>query len=92
MLNFSTQFGDEFMKIYDFDGKNNVSGERIRELRNKKHWSQEQLAAKMQLAGVGIGRDSVNRLERGKRVIPDYEIRALAEIFGVSPAWILGME
>ena len=35
------------MKIYDFNGKKNISGKRIREARKKLHLSQEYLAARM---------------------------------------------
>ena len=64
------------VKIYDYDGRKNISGERIRQLRCKRHWSQDVLAKHLQLAGVVIGRDSVNRIEKGTRFVADYEIRA----------------
>lgn len=34
------------MKIYDFNGKKNISGERIREARIKMHLSQKALAVR----------------------------------------------
>lgn len=80
------------MKIYDYNGKKNVSGERIRELRLKKRWSQSMLAEQLQLAGIIIGRDSVNRIENGSRFVADYEIRVLSEIFNVPIAWLVGQE
>ncbi len=80
------------MKIYDYDGKKNISGERIREARLKMRWSQSTLAAKLQLVGITIERDSVSRMEIGTRFITDYEIRELAKLLKVSPAWLLGME
>ena len=39
------------MKIYDFNGKKNISGVRIYEARKKLHLSQEYLAARMQEIG-----------------------------------------
>ena len=80
------------MKIYDYNGKKNISGERIRELRLKKRWSQSMLAEQLQLAGIIIGRDSVNRIENGSRFVADYEIRVLSEIFNVPIAWLVGQE
>lgn len=46
--------------------------------------TQEELAAKMQVEGVGIGREAISRIETGDRVVADYELAALARIFGVS--------
>ncbi len=80
------------MKIYDFEGKKNIAGKRIRQARKRCKLSQSELAAKMQLAGVVIERDSVSRIEIGTRFVTDYEIRILAGIFRVSPAWLLEME
>ena len=80
------------MKIYDFAGKKNIAGERIREMRWKRHLSQSDLAAQMQVRGVTIERDSVSRVENGTRFIPDYELPVFAEVLGVSVTWLLGME
>lgn len=80
------------MKIYDYDGRKNISGERIRELRCKRHWSQDALAKHLQLAGVVIGRDSVNRIEKGTRFVADYEIRAFSQIFDVPVQQLLDDE
>lgn len=51
------------MKIYDFEGKKNISGDRIREARIKRRWSQSTLAQKLQLEGITIERDSISRIE-----------------------------
>ena len=79
------------MKIYDYFGKKNLSGERVREARLKKHLSQSDLAAKLQVEGIVIERDSISRIEIGTRFIPDYELPALAKVLNVSVEWLLGM-
>ena len=79
------------MKIYDFNGKKNISGKRIREARKKLHLSQEYLAARMQVAGIIMERDVISRIEIGKRFIPDYEIPIFAEVLQVSTDWLLGL-
>lgn len=89
MLNFNTRWLC-LVKIYDFNGKKNISGGRIREARIRKRMSQSDLAAKMQLAGIVIERDSISRIEIGTRFIPDYELPVFAEILGVSIPWLLG--
>jgi transcriptional regulator with XRE-family HTH domain len=72
------------MKIYDYHGKKNISGSIIQEMRLKKRLSQSDLAAKMQLAGVTLERDSLSRIEIGTRFVADYELLVFAKIFGVS--------
>lgn len=72
------------MKIYEFEGKKNLCGERIREARLKKRLSQTDLAAQMQVNGVIIERDSISRMEIGTRFVPDYELPLYAKILGVS--------
>ncbi|MDR3310448.1 MAG: helix-turn-helix domain-containing protein [Oscillospiraceae bacterium] len=77
------------MKIYDYNGKKNISGERIREARTRLRLSQEQLAARLQLEGVTIERDSVSRIEIGTRFVADYELKVLAKILGVTPGYLV---
>jgi len=79
------------LKIYDFNGKKNISGDRIREARLKRRLSQSDLAAQMQVEGIMIERDSVSRIEIGTRFIPDYELPLFAKVLGVSVDWLLGL-
>lgn len=81
----------EHMKIYDYNGKKNISGDRIREARQKKRLSQSDLAARMQVEGVVIERDSISRIEIGTRFVPDYELPIFARILDVSVDWLLGL-
>ena len=74
------------MRIYDFEGKKNISGERIREARLKLRLS------RVQVEGVTMERDSISRIEIGTRFIPDYEIPVFARVLGVSALWLLGIE
>lgn len=80
------------MKIYDYHGKKNVSGDRIREARLKRRLTQEDLAAKLQIEGVIMERDSVSRMEIGTRFVTDYELMVLSKVLGVSLKWLVGME
>lgn len=80
------------MKIYDYNGKKNICGERVHEARCKLRMTQSDLAAKLQVAGISIERDSISRIEIGTRFVTDYEIRELAKILKVSVAWLLGIE
>ena len=79
------------MKIYDFNGSKNICGQRIKEARKKCGLSQEELAAKLQVEGVNIERDSVSRIEIGTRFVADYELLILCKILNVSPEHLLGL-
>ena len=80
------------VKIYDFNGKKNISGDRIREARTKLRLSQSVLAARMQLEGIIMERDSISRIEIGTRFIPDYELPIFSKVLHTSVNWLLGME
>ena len=80
------------MKIYDYNGKKNVCGEKVHEARCKLRMTQSDLAAKLQVSGINIERDSISRIEIGTRFVSDYEIRELAKILQVSVNWLLDIE
>lgn len=79
------------MKKYNYDNQKNISGERIRQLRKANKLSQNQLAIKMQTEGVIMEQDVISRIESGQRILVDYELFALAQIFNVSSDWIIGL-
>lgn len=79
------------MKIYDYNGKKNISGDRIREARQKKRMSQTDLAARMQVEGILIERDSISRIEIGTRFVTDYELPVFSKVLNVSVNWLLGL-
>jgi transcriptional regulator with XRE-family HTH domain len=80
------------MKIYDFNGSKNICGARVKDARKRLKLSQEALAAKLQVSGVNIERDSVSRIEIGTRFVADYELLALCKILNVSPEYLLGID
>ncbi len=66
------------------DGLNNVCGKSIAKLRLELKISQRELADRMQLVGIDIDKNAVQRIECGKRFVTDIEIIAFAKIFNVS--------
>ena len=68
------------------DGKNNLCGDNIRDLRLSypTKLSQRALADKMQLIGIDIDKNAIQRIECGKRFVTDIELKGFAEIFGVN--------
>ena len=76
------------MKIYDYKGRKNLCGNRVKEARAPLNITQTDLAARLQVAGITMERDSVSRIEIGTRFVTDYELAVLAKILGVSMEWL----
>ena len=72
------------MKIYTYKGKKNLWGDRIRIERLKKRMTQMELAAKIQLQGITLERDSISRIEVGTRFVTDYELKLFAKVLNVT--------
>lgn len=76
------------MKIYDFGGAKNISGDRIHQARTTIRLSQADLAARMQVNGVAIEREAISKIETGDRFVTDYELLMFSKVFGVSMEWL----
>ena len=61
----------------------NVSGKKIKELRKENHLSLSGLSTKLGLIGIDIPKPSLHKLEKGQRIIKDYELYALSYVFQV---------
>ena len=77
------------MKIYDFNGKKNISGDRIHQARTTLRLSQAELAARMQVKGAILEREAISKIETGDRFVTDYELKTFAQVLGVSVNWLL---
>lgn len=67
-------------------GKNNICGKKIYILR-KQHipkTSQRMLAEQLQIKGIDVDKNAIQRIESGERFVTDIELKVLAEIFHVS--------
>lgn len=79
------------MKLYKYkNGKCNISGNKIRLLREKAKLSQEQLAAKLQLRGLNVSQKAISRIETGDRVVPDFELLYFSSVLDVPVTALLG--
>ena len=65
-------------------GKNNLCGERVALLRKEKNLSQRALAEKLQLFGLNVDKNAVQRIEAGLRFVTDIELVALKNVLEVS--------
>ena len=66
------------------DGLNNICGKNIAQLRMKMGISQRELADKMQLAGIDIDKNAIQRIECGKRFVTDIEVIAFSKVFNIT--------
>lgn len=67
-------------------GKNNICGEKIYTLRKQyvPKMSQRILAEKLQIKGIDVDKNAIQRIESGERFVTDIELKVLAEIFNIS--------
>ena len=66
------------------DGKNNICGKNVARLRKELNISQRALADKLQILGIDIDKNAIQRIEAGKRFVTVIEVKALSSLFNVS--------
>ena len=62
------------------DGLNNICGTNISKFRKELGISQRELADKLQLIGLDVDKNAIQRIECGKRFVTDIELSALSEV------------
>jgi transcriptional regulator with XRE-family HTH domain len=77
------------MSIYEYNGKKNICGPRIKEARKMRKITQTELAAKMQIHGIILDQFSISRIEAGTRFITDFELWMFSKILNVDMEWLL---
>ena len=74
-------------------GRNNICGIKVRELRcAMENVSQKRLADMLQLMGLDLDKNAIQRIENGKRFVTDIELRYLAKVLNVSYETLLDEE
>mgnify|MGYP004558304141 CR=1 FL=1 len=66
------------------EGKNNLCGQNVAIYRKSLRMSQRALADALQLAGLDVDKNAIQRIEAGKRFVTDIELVYLAEVLKVS--------
>jgi transcriptional regulator with XRE-family HTH domain len=74
------------------EGRNNICGERIAKLRTDMEISQRKLADMLQLQGLDIDKNAIQRIEAGKRFVTDIELVHFARLFRVRYTQLLDGE
>lgn len=72
------------------DGRNNIAGLKVAELRKNLRISQRELADNLCENGLVVDKNAVQRMESGERFITDIELGYLAKVFGVTIEELLG--
>ncbi|MBQ7254984.1 MAG: helix-turn-helix transcriptional regulator [Oscillospiraceae bacterium] len=67
-------------------GENNLSGQKIRALRKAMpgNISQNDFAVMLQVRGLDLDKNAIQRIECGKRFITDIELKVIAEVLRVT--------
>ena len=76
------------------DGRCNLCGETVHHLRRlaEPHMSQRMLAERLQLLGLDVDKNAIQRIESGQRFVTDIELVALAKTLGVSVERLLSLD
>ena len=78
-------------KNKNLDGNLNISGKKIAMLRKKMQpkTSQKKLADMLQLSGLDLDKNAIQKIESGQRFVTDIELKTLAKVLNVSSDWLL---
>lgn len=66
------------------DGKNNLCGKNVTKYRNELGISQRKLADKLQILGLDVDKNAIQRIEAGKRFVTDIELYYLCKVFDIT--------
>lgn len=73
------------------NGENNICGKKVTEYRKNMGISQRQLADKLQLLGLDVDKNAIQRIEAGKRFVTDIEIVYLSKALKTTVNNLLGV-
>ena len=74
------------------DGSNNICGKNICIFRKHTKMSQRALADLLQLSGLDVDKNAIQRIEAGKRFVTDIELIAISDALRKSVDQLLGIE
>ena len=66
------------------DGRNNICGNKIASIRKEMKLSQRALADKLQIEGLDIDKNAVQRIEAGKRFVTDIELAIISRALNIT--------
>lgn len=74
------------------DGRANLCGERVAKIRKamRPKCSQKKFAESLQLLGLDVDKNAIQRLEAGKRTVTDIELKIIAKALDISVDELIG--
>lgn len=68
------------------DGSNNLCGRKIKQFRERMPLkpSQKQFSDMLQIAGLDVDKNAIQRIESGKRFVTDIELKTIARVLNVN--------
>ena len=73
------------------NGDNNICGKKVAEIRKQMGKSQRELADMLELLGLDVDKNAVQRIEAGKRFVTDIEIVYLSKALNTTVNELLGV-
>lgn len=67
-----------------YNGKLNAIGKKIKEYRIKNNMTQKELSEKLQLYGIDLNKNSLQKIEKENRIIKEYELAVFCKVLNVS--------
>ena len=81
MTSTKCQNGEKIMFINKTeDNRNNICGRNVSKFRMELNISQRKLADKLQLIGLDVDKNAIQRIESGQRFVTDIELIALSKV------------
>ena len=71
------------------NGTNNMIGERLADMRKETGLSQKKFADRLQLLGLDIDKNAIQRIECGKRFVTDIELTYICKALDTDPDELL---
>ena len=61
------------------DGRNNLCGKQVAQIRKSMRISQRELADRLQISGLDLDKNAIQKIECGKRFVTDIELVVLSK-------------
>lgn len=71
------------MKFNKFDGSYNIIGKKLKDIRESKNISQEQLSNKLALLGITLYQSDIFKIEHNERTVRDFELWGIYSILEI---------
>ena len=71
------------MRFNKFNNAYNIVGEKLKEIREKKNVSQEELSSKLSLLGITLYQSDIFKIEHNERTVRDFELWGICQVLEV---------